>query len=630
MLKNSVLFLLCFSLFTSLSAQKQFSHQPHTGSVTDLVLAGQYIFSAGDDGFLVRWDEQGTGEHLQVSDISIKKIAVSPNGRLVAVYESDDFSVHRISVWDWQTKTRKYAKRFSDSILSLSFSYNGTYLMAGISSAEGLIFFDAEYGIPMQLVKDQTSVVSLCETSKTESTAVIYSTTGSILYTNLNSGSMIQKFSAESGLSNTVFADTNKNYLCGIKNGKIYIILATSGKTLASIPAKNPVLFCGTSNTQFWYIEEVQKGTYTCRSVSLEKGELQYKALSISQFTNPSLPVKVTARDSLLVLGGKDGALYTIPFTVQTDIIASQKITENLYDKILDIESIGQTFYLLTKGFIYKADSSQNPELLYSIGDTHTNCTAYDTSLILWSKGQKKTVSIINTLSGEVKQLFTPKIGIETLRVFEDSLVCVLGSTSVLMYDLVTDKETTVYTGTGLQDAVLYTGETMLVSKTSATNPKTPLIEINTKTKETVMLPVSGDVIFSLVVNRDLPQSTIYGVSATTSSNSKRTEIFSYNPEKKTYAAILKWEDEDTQAFTSVINSILYTNIGKTNIRNIDLSSRKSITLERSSSLPVKIKGINGSIIILNKDGSTSWYAENSTKKITDWCITNEGQWLEF
>lgn len=627
---KKIITILLFLLFLgSIYAQKQFSTQPHTGPVTCLVQNNEFVFSSGEDGFIVRWDQNGLGEHLQVSDIAIKKIDVSPDGRLIAVYESDDFSIYRISVWDWKTKTRKYAKRFSDTVLSVSFSYNGTYLMIGLSSADGLVFLDAEYGITMQLIKEQTSVVSLCETGKTEGSAVLYSTTGTLLYANLSTGSTIQKFSTESGLSKTAFADQNKNYLTGIKNGKIFIIFATTGKTLSSFSAKNPVMITGTTNTHFTYIEEVSKGTYAVKQVSLEKGELQFKPLVTSMFSIPSLPSTVTPLSSQLIIGAKDGAIYTAPFTIQTDTYEAVKVTESLYDRILDVEVVNANFYLLTKDTVYKANITSSAEIIFP-NEGHTNCTAYDASLILWSKGQKKPVKMINTITGESKELFNPKIGIETLRVFENSLVCVLGSTTVLLYDLVTNKEATLYTGTGLQDAVLYTDEIMFVSKTAATNPKTPLIEINTKTKETVMLPVSGDVIFSLVVNRDTAQPVIYGVSASTSLNSKKTEVFSYNPERKSYSAILKWEDEDTQAFTSVINTILYTNIGKTNIRNLNIATRKSITLERSASLPVKIKGSNNQLLVLNKDGSVSWYYETSDKKIADWCITTDGYWLEF
>lgn len=629
MTKKIIIVLLLVLLLSPLCAQKQFSTQPHTGPVTSLVQKNEFVFSSGEDGFITRWDQNGLGEHLQVSDIAIKKIDVSPDGRLIAVYESDDFSIHRISVWDWKTKSRKYAKRFSDTVLSVSFSHNGTYLMVGLSTADGLVFLDAEYGITMQLIKDQISVVSLCETSKTESTAVLYSTTGSLVYANLQTGSTIQKFNTESGLSKTAFADTNKNYFTGIKNGKIYIIYATTGKTLASFAAKSPLLITGVTNTHFSYIEEVSKGTYAVKQVSLEKGELQFKPLVTSMFTIPSLPSVISALSSQLIIGAKDGAIYTAAFTIQTETNEAVKVTESLYDRILDVEVVNSNFYLLTKDTVYRANINTSAEIVFP-NEGYTNCTAYDASLILWSKGQKKPVKMVNTITGDSKELFNPKIGIETLRVFDNALVCVLGSTTVLLFNFITNKETTLYTGTGLQDAVLYTDDIMFVSKTAATNPKTPLIEINTKTKETVMLPVSGDVIFSLVVNRDTAQPVIYGVSASTSLNSKRTEIFSYNPERKSYSAILKWEDEDTQAFTSVINTILYTNIGKTNIRNLNISTRKSITLERSASLPVKIKGSNNQLLVLNKDGSVSWYYETSEKKISDWCITTDGHWLEF
>lgn len=108
MLKNKhiskILFLICFySLFSlDLFCQSHVSTQSHQSSVTDLKFlqngSESSFFSAGNDGFLVKWTEDGLGEHYQISDLSIKMIARSPKGNDIAVYETDGASLNRVSV----------------------------------------------------------------------------------------------------------------------------------------------------------------------------------------------------------------------------------------------------------------------------------------------------------------------------------------------------------------------------------------------------------------------------------------------------------------------------------------------------------------------------------------------------
>ena len=120
-------------LIFSLQAQSHIStqsHQAQVSQVTPVSARGtdSTFFTASDDGFVIKWTFDGQGEHYQFSDVAIKMLAVAPGGNEIALYETDGGSINRITVWDWKTLTRKYLKKFSDSITSLTYSANGTYL----------------------------------------------------------------------------------------------------------------------------------------------------------------------------------------------------------------------------------------------------------------------------------------------------------------------------------------------------------------------------------------------------------------------------------------------------------------------------------------------------------------------
>ena len=145
-MKKNILIILLLAVFSaSLTAQSHISTQSHQAQVTQIAPVtvrgndGSY-FSASDDGFVIKWTFDGQGEHYQFSDVAIKLIAVSPNGNEIAIYETDGGSINKITVWDWKTFNRKYIRKFSDSITSLAYSANGTYLIAGTATVDGAVF----------------------------------------------------------------------------------------------------------------------------------------------------------------------------------------------------------------------------------------------------------------------------------------------------------------------------------------------------------------------------------------------------------------------------------------------------------------------------------------------------------
>ncbi|MDE6245823.1 MAG: hypothetical protein K2M50_09260, partial [Treponemataceae bacterium] len=191
--------LFCMAIFS----QSHISTQAHQESISMIANASKEgafektYFTAGKDGFLVKWTDDNQGEHFQISDMEIKLIAVAPSGNEIAVYETDGGLVNRVSVWNWNTLSRKFARRFSDTISSLAYSEKGTFLIAGTTTVDGAVFIKAQDGTLDNKIRANTGIISMIRTSETEKTAVMYSPTGSLSYYNLNNGTIKQKLSVE-------------------------------------------------------------------------------------------------------------------------------------------------------------------------------------------------------------------------------------------------------------------------------------------------------------------------------------------------------------------------------------------------------------------------------------------------
>ena len=613
-------------------AQTQKSKQPHNGKVQSIVEYGENFFTAGDDGFVIKWLPDGTGEHFQISDLEIKLIAVSPNGTDIAVYETDGFSIHRVSEWNWKTLTRKSAKRFTDSIVSLEYSAKGTYLMAGTSSIDGMLFLDPKTKLtPLSVVKDSTGTVTIAKTGKTEKTVLMYNPEGILSYYNLADGSKVQEFECVSLLEQPTLLYNNV-YLAGVKNNSINIVKATTGELTTTIPAQNPIII-KSDTSDLHYVEfDEENDRFILKQVPLKKSDLQFIPVELQYFTMgdiEEISVATYSDTNGLIYGTSSGALYQngiYPSTEAIDITLT-RVTEPAHHRISDIVFVDTNYYFITNNNIYIGKILEKETSLLAENINSTNLISLGKDLILWSANESKPVYklVINEDgSTDFTQLFEIDKPITSLTVSEKGIVTITGNSNVYLYDFEKNTNESIYTSSGLQDAILVDDENIFVAKTAVTNPTSALININITTKETVPHPVKGDIMFSLESQEKSGTKQIYGVSIINSNGKKTTEIFSYVPTTKTYSPLLQWADEDTSAFVKVINGVIYTNIAKSGARSLNLYTKKSASLKRSASLPKDIAGNKTYIVTVNQDGSLTWYNTTSSAKLENWNFTAE------
>ncbi|MBO7175175.1 MAG: hypothetical protein J6V57_05435 [Spirochaetaceae bacterium] len=615
-------------------SQAHLSTQAHQDTVNKVAVTKDgSVFSAGKDGFLIRWTEDGMGEHYQITELDIPMIAVHPNGNDIAVYETDGFSIHRVSVWNWPSLSRKFVKTYTNNIISLNFTGKGTLLAVGTATVNGMEFLNPSTGRTVSKIKEATGIVSMFYGSASEKSAVLYSPTGSLTYYNMTNGSRKERFTTEAQLEQGTLLNNNL-FFAGVKNNQIYIIDALSGKTSARVSARSPILL--SDGGAILYYVETDGRNYTLKAIETKVTE------ESSTIANPSSLYNLSGINTAntitsgfyskgkIVLGSKAGNIFSVALGQTENAGKTVVVTENMYDKIYDIASINNDFYFLTKDTIFL--SSYNTGQIDTVAQISgfTNIIPYGNNVLLWSRGTKKAVVLLDLQTKTTKNLFTPKNYVENLRLFGNKLVYIEGSTTVNLYDMDTHSNSELYTGTGIQDVVLYHGDELYVAKSASSTPRSPLISVNTVTKETVMLPLDGSVAFSLSLDQENNSNVIYGIQATSQGSNSQTTIFAFYPERKTSTAIMKVAGEDVNAFLTMYGSTIYTNIGKSQIRSYDTKQRREVQLNRSASLPLKLARSGNHIAVLNRDGSISWYNAGNGTVLADWYMTTEKQWFEF
>lgn len=634
----TIVFFLFF--FADIFSQSHISMQSHQNAVTAIAsletgnFADNSFFSSGEDGFLIKWTDDGTGEHYQISNLEIKMIARSPNGTDIAVYETDGGLINRVSVWNWNTHTRKFpAKRFSAPITSLSYTEKGTYIVVGTSTVNGVVCLNSSTGNPVPNKLNNTqAIISMATSSATENSIVLYSPTGLLSYYNLRTGQLKAKFNVGAGFKQTVLFNNNV-FFAGARNDGISVVQATTGVETSFVQAKNPILLCSKFDKDLYYLEFDGRLYYLKVLENLDNNSVSSPKLvkKINRLPGTESIICGSKSGNDIVLGSQNGNIYKInaDFIAETRQISFYPLTDNMYDRIFDISQAGESFYFLTRNAVYKSSFDNGIVDKVASNPNQTNILTYNDNVILWTKNSRKPIQLTKLSDQSLNEIYTPQKIIQNLRLFENTLLILEGNTTVKSINLTNNSVETLYEGSGLQDAVLYDENSLYVAKSAATNPQSPLIFVDTTTKETVPVSITGNVAYSL--DKIPEEKEIYGIKVTESTpESFRTELFRYDPETKNSMTVIQINDEDPDAFMKLYFPYIYTNMGKDQIMSYSLQSKKQFHYKRSASLPLKIERNSSRLIILNRDGSISWYNPALATVLVDWYLTTEGQWYEF
>ncbi len=270
----------------------------HAGSVRWLEVDEKrgLLFSAGDDGTVRIWDPLAGNlfRTLQVTQLSTVRIAVNPSAPQLAVVVTDG-SVSSLAVWDWEKERQLYRVPLKEDPAFLRFSAQGSYILFGESSWQGLKIIRSADGSPIVFHPEGFGIVGFAELSRTEKTLMTYQVSGRITYWDMATGSQTLDVPSVPYLAG-VRISRDRSSLLGYTASEIVRVDAVSGAVRGRAPVAGVISF------------DVSPGGDELTCIAGPGRQVTRWALGGDSFT-PSAAIPVLPQSPSLVVYGAD-ALY--------------------------------------------------------------------------------------------------------------------------------------------------------------------------------------------------------------------------------------------------------------------------------------------------------------------------------
>jgi len=559
------------------------------------------FFAAGNDGFITRYThDELKPETYQITDMPIKFIAAHPKKNYLAIYATDEFSTHIISIWDWTKKKAIYSKRFTSAVLSLAWSAKGTYLFIGTASLEGITVLDTA-GQPKHIYPNPPGIVLLAATGPNEKNIVTYGETGRLVYANIAKASIVTQYTTENRLQ-TPELIKNYTHIVGYKDGNVFVIKATSGEVIKQYPARSAIFAGQLKDSLPVWIE---------RGDDINTWQLCQGEQKSEPFTLPNHSTVTAARHGAagIIIGTNDGRLYRLHQSGASHT-ALAPLTPELHTKILDICTKDSSVYVLTKKALYVLDKNNRTPQFYADNPQADHCTPYQNGFLLWTHTRAAPLYYVEK-DVEPLVLYRAKEALNSVSVHNDTIALAHTFSGLRLIDGTNQHQHFVYHATGLQEALQINEDLVLIAKSATDSTRCPLLLINIHTGETIPLNIKGDLAFALTA--DPHNRNDIACIRLRSEGHATTELIGLHIDTESAAAttfqtLLSYENEDMHAAIHKTAHHIITNLGNSALTAYDSEHQQRRLLKRNYALPQKAVSTDEHIVSLNYDSSLSWF----------------------
>jgi WD40 repeat protein len=623
----------------------------HSGPILAMAKdeANGVLFTGGKDGSVRIWS--GTPlvleRKIQVSHYPILSIAADPVKKRIAVIESNGLTQHFLSVWNWETGTRRFQFPLAEFPLFMQFSPQGNFLGIAKPTWDSLSFFDAENGHKLSYVQEGFGIVNFFLVSSSENTLLSYSpSSGTFIYWNLKEGS--RKSTIQSVPELKLLTTLTERYAVGADSRALYLIDLVTGETLSRSATGKTVKILVIRETEelLTLTEEGGASSLNYWKYSLPSLPGGMGGLYPQETKNRRLPQSVSQAQyfhNKIYVGFQDGSLGV--FTANSPFYTQEGT--NILEPITDMLVQEGTLYISTKKNLfafplssllngYLADAPKANTLPFNqfenLYDTPLNMIPYQNSeIILWPKNSNSP-GFLSSLNPEtatlqkLKDFSLPLIGAWSSG---EGLFCLEKNGSIVKLSLPNLEEEFRIPAGDIQTLLPLENETLLLGRNTAGFYNTPLSTLNTKTRETVPFHYpSVFLVFKLIRNPATNQVFFLALRQGTERETE-TVLFTAdleNLEDFRPLAVLRSEDLEADLALDPHTGELLTTLGTGSIRSWD--GTRWQTFQQNNNLASILRPFGDWVLAVNKDGSASIWERKGKEYLGDLICLSMGGWV--
>ncbi len=597
------------------------------------------LFSGGADGSVRGWNP-ASGDLvrvLQVSHLPVRMMATNPSRTQVALFISDNISIYKIEVWDWQSKSLLFTYNLSQAPLFLSYSPGGRYLVYGVTDWNGIVFLDSQTGRHLPYFSSGFGIVGGAIISTSEKSIMTYRPSGKIDYWSIDSGALKESFSTLPNLTALSYTP-DFLYMVGTDGSQLAVVSLLSGQTVASVPLPG---------VTYTAVDPATNDIIAYSSNSEGRPELSMWSFSPNALyrvggalLTPDQPATdLIFADGRVYVSLSNGEIYTEkPFEDNRTFGA---------DTILPIDDLGLSgstmllstadeFLLFGSDFFDLTDASQSNQLTYDLVGNPFHAKTGVISLeggrfALWRKdSQPGAIAMYGPTSFRVLKPSFPTNLVDVVRA--GSLIATLDSNGQCnLLDPRTGDSLFSYTAFGTR-ALVSLGQNHLIAGLARGAPfNTALLQINTATGETVPIPSSDRLVFDLAYS--VATGSLYTLGVQGEGADLRTVLSVHDAATLSSGTpMLTIPATDLGATMAIdpFSGSLYTTLGYRGVRRLDPGgSPEAYTLfQRTDHIPRKIALRNDWVVTLNSDSSLSVWDKKTGRWILDFYVFKNWSWL--
>jgi hypothetical protein len=616
---SMILFIFAVSFAETQSAENPFEHSvvdSHTDSVTCLVQdENGNIVSSGEDGFINIWniEKHAALSRFQLSPYPIVSMAKRPGKNHIAIIESDEMGIYRISAWDYLQNKKLFTLRFKDKVSYITYSKNGSFLIVARNGKTGTVFINPENGDLLQAPQDLNGTITFAATGKSERTMIAYSSSGTLSYWNLETGSLMQQVTVPHSIQSPLLFNNNL-FFAGIDNEGLVIVDALSGRELSrnNLIKSGELLVVSEESSDLICIQKQNEENRYILFRMDNSGNLRI----INQEEIPKTDVHITSSMQLsdqFVFGTNHGKInvYNLQNHKFTEMQTAHQLTINeitfsgdslaVLNHSKELAFIPADFNMISTDTIIQFEEIDGYDKIATADIAYNN----EECFVLWNSNDASYSPIIRNKTEIIASLekLSKRYTLRTVSILNNLILFLDTNGNISLYNINTQNIEFQHNTAGALHASFINEKNIIIAR-SANAENTPFLMLNTLSGETVPLAYPADIGMKTYTSKS---GTIYATVVNQNENDSVTSIINID----TFApnnsrSLIEYQGEDTNFSIAEYGGNVATNLGGDGATLFTQNGFNQF--ERSSGLPENIVSTEKHFTILDNSNNIVWH----------------------